>query len=258
MGSSRRKRRRQLRCQPVSTPAPIPPPTTTAETVTEVQPSEAHEEQRKVDDGIYEKFREQLSEREWDAGKEYDKWMMTVSGVLLGFSLTLVKDLIRPSGLPTNAVASLWVGWIGLALPLVLGLINLQFSYSATVEYRAIVDEEFENYSDSATFWGNVRRRFSCVKRVNWIPRFNWAGMISFVVGVIALAIFVAFNLQGANGEQRKPQGQSGQVVQPPAEAAHAATAADRPPRDGGAADAASRPAAATPPTTQGSEVKGA
>jgi hypothetical protein len=160
-------------------------------------------DRRNSDDTEYAKFREQLLNREWDVAKEYDKWLLTVSGVLLGFSLTLVKDLVRPAGNELHVSAFLWLGWLGLSLPLMLCLISLHLSYTATGAYLKILDRTYAEYDQLAEFWPELSNRLKCVKRTQTIGRLNIVGLISFVVGVVSLAVFVAFNVEGAKHVQK-------------------------------------------------------
>src|SRR5207237_79314 len=120
--------------------APLPAHPTSSQSPLADSATETRQQQREADDKVYDSYRDSLIKLEQDQGKEYDKWILTLAGILLGFSLTLVKDFIKPNGAPMQQAWCLYATWGALALPLALGLLNLQLSYTATKKYKSIVD----------------------------------------------------------------------------------------------------------------------
>lgn len=186
---------------------PAHPPTAPVAESAAVDPeAEAKQKQREIDDKIYDAYRESLVKVEQETAKEYDKWILTLAGVLLGFSLTLVKDFIRPNGATMQQPWCLYTAWGALALPLALGLLNLQLSYSATKKYRSIVDTQYEKYDQLTDFWGETRKMMMCVWRNRFVETFNWVSLISFFVGIGFLVAFVYHNVEGDKHEQGQVQ----------------------------------------------------
>src|SRR4051794_3778074 len=66
----------------------------------------------------YRLYCDSLVSLQHEQGREFDKWLLTLSGVALGFSISVVKDFIRPAGATIQHPVFLYASWIGLGIPL--------------------------------------------------------------------------------------------------------------------------------------------
>jgi len=187
-------------CKSETTPAPLPA-TGAVPTGFSVQDEKPHER----DDKLIDNYRASLISHEQDTGKEFDKAILTVAAIAFGFSVSLVKDYIKPQGIDPRATSLLYASWALFGIPIALILINLQLTYSAAVKYRKITDvasSEYGAFKDSAEFWKNLKERIECVRRTEWVEISNWVSLCAVVAGIIAFAMFAVANTKGSYGRK--------------------------------------------------------
>jgi hypothetical protein len=152
---------------------------------------------RHQDDKIYEETRKELLKLEHDTAQYYDRWILSLAGIALGFSLSVVKDFIKPaSNAALHEIDYLYAAWVLFGAPLALIMFNLQVSYSASKKYRSILDSQYEMYDDTPEFWNNVRQQMRRVWRIKLIEFFNWVSLLSFLCGIGCLVAFVWINVR--------------------------------------------------------------
>ena len=174
-----------------SVPAPLPPLEPPAVVIADSG------EQRHRDDKIYEDYRKDLLKLEHDTAQNYDKWILSLAGIALGFSLSVVKDFIQPANKAAlHQISYLYTAWVLFGAPLALIMFNLQVSYSASKKYRRILDTQYEKYDDTPDFWKVVRQKVRRVWRNKLIEFFNWLSLFSFLCGIGFLVAFVWLNVR--------------------------------------------------------------
>lgn len=195
-------------CPPVPSAAPATATTTPGETVDEIT------KRKERDDKIYEGFRSDILKSEGDYGKEYDKWLLTLAGAGLAFSLNYVKDYrgAVAAKSPLTYLPLLYTAWIAFAGTSFLLVTNMLLSYSAHKEYRRIADTMYKAYDAAKDFWQRVEDRMNAVKRNKCVEVFNWISWFLFTAGLVTLVLFIFFNSQLAQerssemADQPKPQ----------------------------------------------------
>lgn len=130
----------------------------------------------------YLKEREALIEGERTAAESFDKAMLALSGGVFALSITFIKE-IAPKPTETEW---LLVAWLGFALALLSTLASFLSSQEAWRMQRKILDKLY-------------KKELCAEKQKNWQSQFtevlNWASIVSFVCGVVALALFAYLNL---------------------------------------------------------------
>lgn len=122
-----------------------------------------------------------LIELENQQAKSFDKAMITLSASALAFSIAFVRDFT----LKPKVECLLFVAWTGFIVALLTILLSFLFSQSALRKERNIRDIEYEeDPCKQCNFWA---------KATNVL---NWLSIISFIVGIIFLALFVGKSLK--------------------------------------------------------------
>ena len=128
------------------------------------------------------RYRETLVQGRDDAQASFDKAIMTLSGGALGLALGFVRAGATPSWAPV-----LWVAWACFAGSLLSTLFSFRSSFrsfdSALEQLGSTLDRE-RIYSETV---GGQAARLTA--------RLNTAALSLFLVGVLALAVFVGVNL---------------------------------------------------------------
>lgn len=155
-------------------------------------------ELREKNDQEYEKHINTLEEMRSNVSKEYDKWLLTLSGSALGLSLTFIKDVL-PHDRTWILMVFLYLAWVIFALIIMITITNIQLSYSAFQKHRQIADQKYELYVKNKLshneLWDGIRFEQDNVKRNHYIEWFNWINLVLFIVGISFLIIFVGCNL---------------------------------------------------------------
>jgi hypothetical protein len=145
----------------------------------------AYGEQKNEEDGLereaYLEERKTLIEAEGEASQSLDKTLITLSAGAFGLSLLFISRIAtKPEALPW-----LYAAWIGFIASLVLILASFLLSQWAFRRALDILDEYYRNPTeDEATNGWSVA--------TGWLTGLSG---ISFVVGVIMLAVFAVKNL---------------------------------------------------------------
>jgi len=197
---ARARRQPKQRQKAIDLPVPLPPTPSDecrSALATECNTEEDEKSRRRErDDKEYCAYRDLLVNMESDAGKEFDKWVLTVAGIALGFSLNFTKDYRSAVGSPAVvSIGFLYASWIGFAATVFLLVTNMLMSHSALGAYRRIADDEYKEYdaSDDLLFH-RITERQSKVVRNKCVHLFNILSWIGFILGLIALVLFANRN----------------------------------------------------------------
>lgn len=145
------------------------------------RPSEEHSDDPQRE--AYLEERKMLIEAEGEAAQSFDKALTTLSAGAFGLSLAFIR-FIAPA---PQAVGWLYVAWSGLVLSLLSVLLSFLMSQYAFRRQRDILDADYiaEEQADEqeSNGWAIATGRL------------NLLSIVSFVVGVVALAYFAIRNL---------------------------------------------------------------
>ena len=142
------------------------------------------EENGWMDKEAYNAERSVLIDAEREAARGFDKAMITLSAGALALSITFVKN-IAPN--PANEWL-LFVAWAGFTSSLFFILASFLCSQAGMRRQREIIDADFNRDC-------KAREQKNCWQKA--VIGLNTLSMISFVVGVILLALFAGSNLPG-------------------------------------------------------------
>ena len=140
------------------------------------------EENGWMDKETYHPERNLLIDAEREAARGFDKAMITLSAGALALSLTFVKN-IAPS--PSNHFL-LFLAWAAFILSLLVILVSFLCSQAGMRRQRQIIDTDLMRVC-------RARDQKNCWHKT--VIRLNLVSMVSFVVGVILLALFAGLNL---------------------------------------------------------------
>jgi hypothetical protein len=144
-------------------------------------PEEQPEEPGTLERDAYLKEREILVEREGEASQSLDKALITLSGGAFGLTLLFI-DRIAPD---PKVLGFLYVAWSGFGLSLVSILFSFLMSQWAFRRAREALDSYYTNEGD-----GREGNRWNV-----WTAVLTMLSIVTFVVGVGALAVFAVQNL---------------------------------------------------------------
>ncbi len=155
-----------------------------------------------MDEGL-KKYRDDLYEVQSKSQNDYDKLLFAVSSGALGTSFIFVKDFLGDNIVLSWCLFGAWIFW-GLAI-----IFNL-YSYYSSAQAHAKAIKQVDDKKIYAEVPGGCFQTMTTV--------LNGLGGICFLVGVVLIAIFVKYNLEGkymAREQGPKPI-QEGQNVKPP------------------------------------------
>lgn len=135
--------------------------------------------------------RQSLLAAELDNARSFDRWVVTLSGGALGLSIAFVKDLVAPG--PATAVWMLGVSWLLFGASIGSALTSIHVSQNAHERFREILDRVAAEGGHA--FFNRVRKEHEAEKLPKWIDHLNRASIVSFIGGMVLLAIFVIANL---------------------------------------------------------------
>lgn len=126
-------------------------------------------------------YRNQLLEWEQKIGDSYDKTLITLSGGALGLTITFIKNIIEENAIVCiNLLLFSWGAWIVSLTSLLMALYFAQFAYRRTITQ---LDEK------------TIYEQTPGGKFTNIVSFCNAVGGIGFIVGVVAIVMFVSTNL---------------------------------------------------------------
>ncbi len=108
---------------------------------------------------------------------ELIKLVMTLSAGVLAFTVSF-----RPSLKQVDEPLLMWIGWVGLGLSLVGGMIHMQGWDRFYISYR---DFDWNGEDGKA-----ARKKINCWRRFGMLLQY-----LGFAAGIIAIAIFSALNI---------------------------------------------------------------
>ena len=127
-------------------------------------------------------FRNRVLEWEQKIGDSYDKTLITLSGGALGLTITFIKYIIEENSIVCiNLLLLSWGAWIVSLTSLLLALYFAQFAYRRTIIQ---LDEETIYDQTPGGIFTNI------------VSFCNAVGGIGFIIGVVAIVMFVSTNLK--------------------------------------------------------------
>jgi hypothetical protein len=145
--------------------------------------SQTDQDQADKEYADYLEERKALIAGEQDATKGLDQAMLTLSGTLLGLSITFVQNLAAK---PVRAWPLLGLAWLGLLLSLLATLLSFYWSAAAFRKERELRNRLFEGDRSART----ERNPFS-----DRTAHLNKVSIGCFILGVALLGIFTIVNL---------------------------------------------------------------
>ena len=130
---------------------------------------------------------------------DIDKAILSLSGGALGVSFVFLKDIVGPAGAHRSGfLFSAWVCW---ATSCALTLLSFLTSRRAFVKQIAILDDEIAGVTSQPLPPSNklVRAGRWCVSAAGLnfcTSAFNSLAATLFVVGVVLMIVFTAYNLE--------------------------------------------------------------
>ncbi len=171
----------------------LAPPTTPVRVVRYTGAMTEADQPKELSDKDYDGYlqeRKTLLAAEQDYAKSFDRWVITLAGGALGLSIAFLKDIAGPKA---TDVAWLVAAWILFGLCICALLVSMLVSQSGHEAFRAVLDEEATK--DVPGFWLRVRKGQKHRWESTAIAVLNVVAIVTFVIGVISLAVFAALNL---------------------------------------------------------------
>jgi len=123
-----------------------------------------------------------LVERESEQSLSFDKTLISISSGALGLSLTFIRYMApNPEYLPL-----LFIAWICFILSIVSTMSSILIAQHSMRRQRDINTHAYQNPEDTS----NETNR-----SVEWTLKFTYASMVTFILGLVFLALFVGKNL---------------------------------------------------------------
>lgn len=116
------------------------------------------------------------------ASQRFDQILTTLSSAALGFSIVIVKDLLKMPGVKVQYLLVLaWISWFASLLSVLLSLLLSESVLSRMLEN---VDAEYQNQS-SKSAWLETVTKYN-----------NIISLICFFLGVLFFLIFIGNNFE--------------------------------------------------------------
>ncbi len=135
---------------------------------------------------LYKKERELLFNAKLEQSKSFDKYIITLSSVCIGLSLTNISKA-------PEHVCLLFLGWLFLGLASVVSLISFLLSQRVIDKRIEIID----SYVDSLLYNYNRNKEFkgqdSFEKKIVEIA--NWTSLVMVVLGFVFVMSFFSINI---------------------------------------------------------------
>jgi hypothetical protein len=171
---------------------------------------------------LYESERQELRKAELEAEKSYDTNLVTLSGLALGVSLTILKDFIgRDTAVWLWALITAWVCFLACLL---LSLWDKKLTYETHKAWRGKLDESFANWRPG--IWDAVLKEYDTIPGIKCLPALKRWATRTLVGGIVFLSLFVLLNvlIGGTNAAKSKAGGNAATTA-----AANAGTADQAP-----------------------------
>lgn len=125
-------------------------------------------------------------------GRDYDKWMLTLSGGAFGLSMLFLKDIVPVSRV--QFVIFLLLAWLFFAVCLAAILLCMLISQRGSEQLLKIAERE---YAREATedLWDRVNRESARRPESRIVGCVNWLSWGSFLFGIVSLSIFAYLNV---------------------------------------------------------------
>jgi hypothetical protein len=150
----------------------------------------SQESQGQEDDyKVYSEERKALVQASAEETHKFDRTILTLAAGAFGLSLAFIKDIVPD--IKPGTLTWLIIGWIAFILTLISTLISFLTSQSACRRQIEILEK---------TIFDKCEREKEKNIPAVWTGRLNIFSIITFMTGVIFLALFVIFNLSQAGG----------------------------------------------------------
>jgi len=140
---------------------------------------------------VYRQERESLVNALQDQARSFDKYVLTLAAGTFGLSLLLVRQ-IAPQPIP-DTLGLLIGAWFAFGTSILLTLLSFLFSQQACLKQIRIIEETL--LREVPDHEGSLINPFTKLTQI-----LNWFSMVSFIFGVILLAIFSFQNLMSSGG----------------------------------------------------------
>ena len=131
-------------------------------------------------------YRKMLYEREYDAQKQFDKTVLTLSSSAIAISFAFINDFIAVGGIKSpNILFAAWISW-GVSVACIL----ISF-YTANNSYRNAIIKFNKGVRDYNELAGTSEQATACL---------NFVGGFLFVTGLFFIGIFLYKNVGFVNG----------------------------------------------------------
>ena len=141
----------------------------------------------RLDRDTYLDERRALSDAEAEQSWLFDRAILVLSGGALGLSLTFIREVVPQVG--ANTVGWLVGGWSLLIASLMATLISFQVSQLAFRRQRDVIEHLYGHKADEEADAEKTENT-----PASWTNRLNIASLGLFIMGTIALTVFVAIN----------------------------------------------------------------
>lgn len=123
--------------------------------------------------------------------RSYDKWLLTLSGGALALSMTFCKDVVVGTPQDPGWLLASWILFAASIAMILACIILSQYAHDNDVE---ILDRLYGRNKPGWQAEVHKRQTLQCKRKA--IDCLNWASLVSFLVGLVFIAIFVAVNLE--------------------------------------------------------------
>jgi len=137
---------------------------------------------------VYLEERKSLIEAELEQSRLFDRAILTLSAGAFGLSLAFIRK-IAPS-IKMGSQFLLISSWICFSLSILSTLVSFLTSQSACSRQREILESEYFNHNKEKD-----KNNFKKNKPAIWTKKLNIISIVTFILGVVFLAIFSMINL---------------------------------------------------------------
>lgn len=136
---------------------------------------------------VYLEERKSLVDAEREGSRLFDRAILTLAAGAFGISLAFIRQIVP--NIKSGTLFLLICAWAGFSLSILSTLISFLTSQSACSRQRDILEAEYFNSDDKRP--ENKMKNIPAI----WTKRLNIISVVSFLAGVILLAIFSSINL---------------------------------------------------------------
>jgi len=158
---------------------------------------------------LYLEERRLLIDAEREGARSFDKAILTLAAGAFGLSLTFIRQIVP--NIEAGTLYLLISAWAGFAISMLFTLVSFLTSQRACARQREILEEEYFDKSDNRDRKAQTKNKFAI-----WTDWLNRLSIITFIIGVILLALFSISNLREGNMSDEKKGKEERGFVPPP------------------------------------------